>query len=95
MTLPPPNPALRLCVVVPARNEEQLIGSCLRALAEQEGVSYDEYEILLVLDHCTDGTQVRARDVAASYPALRHSPSGVSGRRCLRLTAHRECRWYL
>jgi glucosyl-3-phosphoglycerate synthase len=71
MTLPPPNPALRLCVVVPARNEEQLIGSCLRALAEQEGVSYDEYEILLVLDHCTDGTQVRARDVAASYPALR------------------------
>jgi glycosyltransferase involved in cell wall biosynthesis len=29
------------------------------------------YEILLVLDHCTDGTQVRAREVAASYPALR------------------------
>jgi glycosyltransferase involved in cell wall biosynthesis len=71
MTLPPPNPALRVCVVVTTRNEEELIGSCLRALAEQEGVSYDEYEILLVLDHCTDGTQVRAREVAASYPALR------------------------
>jgi len=71
MTLPPPNPALRVCVVVTTRNEEELIGSCLRALAVQEGVSYDEYEILHVLDHCTDGTQVRAREVAASYPALR------------------------
>lgn len=71
MTLPPPNPALRLCVVVPARNEEELIGSCLRSLAEQKGVSYEEYEVLLVLDDCTDGTEMRARDVAASYPALR------------------------
>src|SRR5215204_5009845 len=71
VTLPLPNPALRICVVVPARNEEELIGLCLRALAEQEGVSYEEYEILLVLDGCTDGTEARARDLAASYPALR------------------------
>ncbi|HSK99381.1 MAG TPA: glycosyltransferase family A protein [Rubrobacteraceae bacterium] len=71
MTLPPPNPALRICVVVPARNEEELVGSCLRALAEQEGVSHEEYEILLVLDRCTDGTEKRARDVAASFPSLR------------------------
>jgi len=67
----PPNPALRICVVVPARNEEELIGSCLRALAEQEQVSYEEYEILLILDGCADGTETRARDLAASYPALR------------------------
>jgi glucosyl-3-phosphoglycerate synthase len=73
VTLPPPNPALRICVVVPARNEEELIGSCLQALAEQEGVSCEEYEILLVLDRCTDGTETRARDVAASYPGLRLS----------------------
>jgi glucosyl-3-phosphoglycerate synthase len=71
VTLPPPHPALRICVVVPTRNEEELIGSCLRALAEQEQVSCEEYEILLVLDHCTDGTETRARDVAASYPGLR------------------------
>jgi glucosyl-3-phosphoglycerate synthase len=69
--LPPPNPALRICVVVPARNEEELIGSCLRALAEQEGVPCEEYEVLLVLDRCTDGTEALARDVAASYPSLR------------------------
>jgi glycosyltransferase involved in cell wall biosynthesis len=34
-------------------------------------VSYEEYEVLLVLDDCTDGTEMRVRDVAASYPALR------------------------
>jgi glucosyl-3-phosphoglycerate synthase len=71
MRLPAPDPALRICVVVPARNEEEFVGSCLRALAEQEKVSYEEYEILLVLDGCTDGTEARAREVAASYPSLR------------------------
>jgi GT2 family glycosyltransferase len=71
MTLPPPNPALRVCVVVPARNEEGLVGACLRALAQQDGVSYEEYEILLVLDGCTDGTGGGAREVTASYPSLR------------------------
>jgi glycosyltransferase involved in cell wall biosynthesis len=71
VTLPPPNPAIRICVVVPARNEEELIGSCLRALAEQDGVSCEEYEILLVLDVCADGTEARAREVAASHPSLR------------------------
>jgi GT2 family glycosyltransferase len=71
VTLPPPNPALRICVVVPARNEEELIGACLRALARQDGVSCEEYEVLLVLDGCTDGTEARAKEVAASYPSLR------------------------
>jgi glucosyl-3-phosphoglycerate synthase len=71
VTLPLLNPALRVCVVVPARNEEELISSCLRSLAEQVGVSYEEYEVLLVLDDCTDSTEMRARDVAASHPALR------------------------
>ena len=71
MTLPPPNPSLRVCVVVPARNEEEFVGSCLRALAEQEGVSCEEYEVLLVLDGCTDGTEARAKEIAASYPSLR------------------------
>lgn len=71
MKLPPPHPALRICVVVPARNEEELIGACLQALAEQEQVSCEEYEVLLVLDRCTDDTETHARDIAASYPNLR------------------------
>lgn len=69
-SLPPPHPALRASVVVPARNEEALIVSCLTALSEQESISAEEYEVLLVLDRCTDGTQARALQVAAEHPGL-------------------------
>jgi glucosyl-3-phosphoglycerate synthase len=71
MTLPLPNPALRASVVVPARDEEDLIGSCLEALATQTGVTPHEYEVLLVLDRCTDETEERARKIGASHPSLR------------------------
>ena len=67
----PPNPSLRACVVVPARDEEALIGACLQALATQTGVASEVYEVLLVLDRCTDGTETRAREIAAAHPSLR------------------------
>jgi len=69
--LPPPHPALKVSVVVPARNEEALIGSCLAALAEQVGISPEEYEVLLVLDRCTDATEDQALAVAEKHPGLR------------------------
>ncbi|CAN5666990.1 glycosyltransferase family 2 protein [soil metagenome] len=71
MTLSPPEPALRACVVVPARNEEDLIASCLLALATQWDVELEEYEVLLVLDHCTDGTEARAREITLECARLR------------------------
>ena len=67
-SLPPPHPTLNVSVVVPARNEEALIGSCLEALAEQEDVSPEEYEVLLILDRCTDETEGRAREIADVHP---------------------------
>ncbi len=67
----PPEQDLRISVVVPARNEEALVGACLTALAEQEVIRPEEYEVLLILDHCTDGTEDRAREVSESYPKLR------------------------
>lgn len=70
MRLQPPNPDLRASVVVPARNEEDLIHACLLALAAQSGVPFERYEILLVLDRCTDATARRAREVRASNPDL-------------------------
>jgi glucosyl-3-phosphoglycerate synthase len=83
MRLSPPEPALRACVVVPARNEEDLIASCLLALATQSNVEPEEYEVLLVLDHCTDGTHARAREIASKHPRLRlhflDGPAGGSG----------------
>jgi glucosyl-3-phosphoglycerate synthase len=71
MRLPPPSPALRASVVLPARNEEDLIRRSLLALAAQSGVPRDQYEILLVLDRCTDYTERHAREVLASNPDLR------------------------
>lgn len=71
MTLPTPDSSLKACVVVPARDEEDLIASCLRALGGQRGVASEEYEVLLVLDRCTDRTEERASEVAAEHPGLR------------------------
>ena len=51
-------------VVVPARNEAQRIGACLRALAEQT-LSRDRFEVIVVLDGCDDDTDVRAARAAA------------------------------
>src|ERR671911_590462 len=68
LPLPPPHPALKVSVVVPARNEETLVGSCLAELAEQEGVCPEEYEVLLVLDRCTDETEARAQEIADAHP---------------------------
>ncbi len=83
MTLPPPHPALRVCVVVPARDEEALIVACLRALAAQEGVSHQEYEVLLVLDRCRDETEARSREFAEQNPSLNlhllHGPGKGAG----------------
>ena len=83
MTLPPPDPALRACVIVPARNEEDLVTSCLEALATQERVAHHEYEVLLILDRCTDGTEERAREIGGVHPSLNlrflHGPGEGSG----------------
>jgi glucosyl-3-phosphoglycerate synthase len=68
--LAPPSARLRACVVVPARDEEQRIGSCIAALAGQEGLDHDEYEVVLVLDGCSDRTAQRARDEADRHPGF-------------------------
>ena len=71
MKLSPPHTALRACVVMPARDEQDLIASSLRALAAQTGIEPCEYEVLVVLDACTDATAERAREVADAHPLLR------------------------
>lgn len=62
---------LRAIVVVPACDEQDRIGSCLRALAEQYGVERGAFEVVLVLDHCHDETRAIALRAAALAPRLR------------------------
>ncbi len=84
-----PSRALRAVVVVPARDEEALIGRCLRALARQRGVAREQYEVIVVLDGCRDATADRVQELAAEEPTLRlqtivlPEPVGVGrARRC-------------
>ncbi|HTI34706.1 MAG TPA: glucosyl-3-phosphoglycerate synthase, partial [Miltoncostaea sp.] len=94
--LPHPAPWLRACVVVPARDEEDRIAACVAALAVQEGIDRADYEVILVLDRCTDATGARARAAAAAHPGLRllvvatDAPgAGAARRRGMDLAARR------
>ena len=72
--LPAPRDTVRASVVVPARDEEERIGRCLDALAAQDEMRPEEYEVIVVLDACVDGT-------AAEVDAVRSSLSGTAQRR--------------
>jgi glucosyl-3-phosphoglycerate synthase len=77
--------ALRAVVCVPARDEEELIGRCMRALAAQRGVARDAYEVILVLDGCRDATRERALEAAGDLRlrVVERPPLGVGAARRL------------
>ena len=60
-----PPGAAPVMVVVPAHNEELLIGRCVATLRNQT-YSSDRYGILVVADNCTDQTVRAAADAGAS-----------------------------
>lgn len=64
---------LKLCVVVPAKNEEHTIKNTLAALYQQvdaTGVPIDKgvYEIIVLANNCTDATANVARQFALDHP---------------------------
>lgn len=67
--LPPPGADVRAVVVIPAHDEEERIGRCLAALAAQVEVEPQEFEIVVVLDACTDNTAVVV-DATRAGPAI-------------------------
>src|SRR5208282_5114224 len=61
--------SLKLSVIVPARNEEDCLGDCLRSLVSQSEDAWQlgrDWEILLVDDHSTDRTHA----IATSFPEV-------------------------
>ncbi len=48
---------MKLSVVVPARNEEKYIGSCLEAITAAAADQKHEVEVIVVLNRCTDCTE--------------------------------------
>lgn len=62
-------PALILSVIIPARNEEDCLGTCLQSLIQQQEEGWHvgrEWEILVVNDGSTD----RTRTIAAGFSAV-------------------------
>lgn len=68
-------------VVVPARDEQQTIARCLRALAEQT-VTAAAFETIVVADACHDRTEQVARETARRFGlsmTVLHGPGAGSG----------------
>lgn len=64
---PAARPALRVSVVIPARNEEHNIEACVRAVAAQD---HPELEIIVVDDRSTDATPQILSRLAETEPRL-------------------------
>jgi glycosyltransferase involved in cell wall biosynthesis len=56
-------------VIIPARNEEGNLATCLESLVTQTGV---DFEVIVVNDHSTD----RTAEIAASFPKIRVIDAG-------------------
>lgn len=62
----PPSPAV--VVAIPVKDEEARIAICLAALAEQSGVDFARFAVVLLLNNCRDGTADRVRALAGELP---------------------------
>jgi len=56
----------RIGVVVPARDEEELIGECLRSIGEAAGHVLPAVDVVVVADRCRDRTAEIARELGAA-----------------------------
>jgi len=63
-----PEPAPLISVLIPARNEEDNIGTCLESLRRQD---YPNYEILVLDDSSTDRTADIVASIAAEDPRVK------------------------
>lgn len=72
----PPARRLRISVTIPAQNEEELIGDCLRGLEAQvdrwgDPLDPDLFEVILVINNSTDRSAETAHRFASLYPEFR------------------------
>ena len=72
----PPLPECEICVIVPVRNESQLLEKCLLSLADQidfqgQPLDLNRYEIILLANNCTDDSVAIAQRFSAQHTSLR------------------------
>lgn len=78
----PPERWPSVCVIVPAHNEQDVIGDVVRSLLAQD---YPNLRIVLALDRCTDDTERIARgivgdDARVEIMVISHCPEDWSGK---------------
>ena len=54
-------------VIIAARNEENYIQPCLKALLEQQGLKPGDLQVIVAANACTDATVSVARDLTSSF----------------------------
>lgn len=64
----PPAAFPMVSVLIPARNEERSIASCVQSILAQD---YPSFEVLVLDDQSSDGTRAILEGMAVSHPALR------------------------
>ncbi|GAC1471982.1 MAG: hypothetical protein PVSMB3_04300 [Candidatus Dormibacteraceae bacterium] len=75
-------PRSRIAVIVPAHNEERLIGRCVKSLAAQS-YPQDLYRLIVIADNCSDGTASSAESAGAEV-MVRVEPDARGKGRALR-----------
>ncbi|MBL9120067.1 MAG: glycosyltransferase, partial [Phycisphaerae bacterium] len=82
LRLPPPSTWPKLSIIVPAHNEQRVIETCARTLLASD---YPNFDVLFVLDRCTDRTRELLRPFEARDPRVRvhenaSCPEGWAGK---------------
>lgn len=76
---------MKYSVIIPVYNAARTLRRCLDSLVDQ---SFDDYELLLINDGSTDGSDAICREYANVYPCIRYfakENGGVSSARNLGL----------
>lgn len=56
---------MKYSIIIPARNEEKYIRRCLDSIKNNQHVSSEDIEVIVVLNRCTDNTEAIARNYGA------------------------------
>ena len=74
------DPQARFLILVPAHNEENVIGDIIRNLQDMDYPD-DLYDYYIIADNCTDGTAQKARSLGAKViETRRNSPDEPTGK---------------
>lgn len=58
---------MKVSIVIPAHNEEESIAATILGVLDKVTVPY---ELLVIADHCTDGTEPIIQELASKYPQI-------------------------